>query len=141
MSDYPQPPLPFFGASFVPPPAPAQFVLSPRNSPHPWRNYSRNAFANNAGIVGPLAGPQLQPVSCYCIGSYFYHILICGRAQQGNGYEANAPAHQRGLSAILKNILSNRISHPDSEVVAFRTETIGNGKTRVTVAFETFGEM
>jgi hypothetical protein len=75
------------------------------------------------------------------MGSYFYHILICGRAQQGNGYEANAPAHQRGLSAILKNILSNRISHPDSEVVAFRTETIGNGKTRVTVAFETFGEM
>ena len=58
MSGY-QPPLPFFGTPFVPPPLPAHFVQSPRNSPHPWRNYSpfRNNIANNVGNVGPLPLP------------------------------------------------------------------------------------
>ena len=41
----------------------------------------------------------------------------------------------------MKQILGFRIAHPDSEVVGFHTETGDNGKVRVTVTFEMFGEM
>jgi hypothetical protein len=41
----------------------------------------------------------------------------------------------------LKTLLSFRIANPDSEVVGFYTETGGNGKVRVTVTFETPGEV
>ena len=88
-----------------------------------------NTIADNVGV---------QPLPVSVFRDPFHPILIHGRAQLG-GHEVNAPPY--GLSAILKKILSYRISHPDSEVVAFRTETIGNGKTRVTVSFETSGEM
>ncbi|KAF8469418.1 hypothetical protein DFH94DRAFT_697337 [Russula ochroleuca] len=121
MSECPYPSWPFFGETSAPPPSMPQFASSPRNSPRPWGNYNRNytpfpnTVANNLSSVGSQAVP-------------------------GNGYEANAPPHCQGsLSGILKQFLCHRIAHPDSEVVAFHTESGTNGKTRVTVTFETNG--
>ena len=37
---------------------------------------------------------------------------------------------------MVKTFISHRIAHPDTEVVAFRTENGTNGKKRVTVTFE-----
>jgi hypothetical protein len=45
------------------------------------------------------------------------------------------------LSGILKRVLSERMAHPESEVIAYHKESGDNGKTKITVTFETYGEM
>ncbi|KAI0271002.1 hypothetical protein BGY98DRAFT_1100492 [Russula aff. rugulosa BPL654] len=130
MSEYPQASQaswPQFGEASVPPPVPIPFALSARNTPLPWGNYRQNytpfpiAVANNVGAFG---GPQPRP------------------PQQGNAYEANDPPHCRGiLSGILKKVLSERMAHPESEVIAYHKESGDHGKMKITVTFETYGEM
>ncbi len=66
---------------------------------------------------------------------------MCGRSQQGNGYEANSPPCRGMLSNILKKFLSERMAHPDSEIITYHKESDGNGKLKVSVTFETSGEM
>jgi hypothetical protein len=62
--------------------------------------------------------------------------------QQGNAYESNGPPHCRGiLSGILKRVLSERMAHPESEVIAYHKESGDRGKMKITVTFETYGEM
>jgi hypothetical protein len=72
MSEYHQPPLSFFGGPFVPP--------LPRNTPHPWRNYSpiRDNIVNNVGIVGP------QPLLVSCSGIRFlsHSYILTATAKQ-----------------------------------------------------------
>src|SRR6266849_6855424 len=70
------------------------------------------------------------------LGSVFVLVLICG--QQGNAYEANGPPRCPGiLSGILKRVLSERMAHPESEVIAYHKESGDYGKMRITVTFET----
>jgi len=45
------------------------------------------------------------------------------------------------LSNILKKFLSERMAHPDSEIITYHKESDGNGRLKVTVTFETSGEM
>ncbi|KAF8469425.1 hypothetical protein DFH94DRAFT_685376 [Russula ochroleuca] len=136
MSEYPHPAWPFFGESSAPPQPMPQIASSPRNSPRPRGNYNHyapfpNTVANNLGAVGPQAIPVSHS------GIRFIPFLFAD-GQQGNGYEVNAPPYCQGsLSGIIKTFISHRIAHPDSEVVAFHTESGTNGKKRVTVTFET----
>jgi hypothetical protein len=139
MSECPYPSWPFFGETSAPPPSMPQFASSPRNSPRPWGNYNRNytPFPNTVANNLSSVGSQAVPVSRSRIR---FIPFLHADGQQGNGYEANAPPHCQGsLSGILKQFLCHRIAHPDSEVVAFHTESGTNGKTRVTVTFETNG--
>jgi hypothetical protein len=45
------------------------------------------------------------------------------------------------LSGILKRVLSERIAHPESEVIAYHKESGDHGKMKITVTFETYGEI
>ena len=45
------------------------------------------------------------------------------------------------LSGILKKILSERMAHPQSEVIAYHKESGNHGKMRITVTFEAYGEV
>ena len=148
MSEYPQASQtswPLFGETSVPPPVPIPCALSARNTPLPWRNYRQNytpfpiAVANNVGSFG---GPQPHPVSLFWEPS-LSSFLSADKPQQGNAYEANdPPPHYRGiLSGTLKKVLSERMAHPESEVIAYYKESGENGKMRITVTFETYGEL
>ena len=142
MSEYPQAPqgsLSLLGGASVPPPVP--FASSARNSPLPWRNYRQDytpfpiAAANWVGSVG---GPQPQ-VRYPALG--FAFVLI-DKPQQGYAYEANSPPHCRGiLSGIVKKVLNERMAHPESDVIAYHKESGDHGKTKITVTFETSGEI
>lgn len=69
-------------------------------------------------------------------------FLYADKPQQGNAYEANDPPHCRGiLSGILKKVLSERMAHPESEVIAYHKESGDHGKMKITVTFETYGEI
>ncbi|KAF8490795.1 hypothetical protein F5888DRAFT_1637906 [Russula emetica] len=134
MSEYPQAPQaswPLFGEASVPPPVPMPFALSARNTPLPLRDYRQNytpfsvAVANNVG-----SDPSLSS------------FLYADKLQQGNANEANDPPHCRGiLSGMLKRVLSERMAHPESEVIAYHKESGDHGKMKITVTFETYGEM
>ena len=147
MSEYPQPSQAswsLFGeASAVPPPVPIPFGSSPRNTPLPWGNYRQNytpfpiAVANNVSSFG---GPQPPTVSLLWDASS--NKLYADKPQQGNVYETNGPPHSRGiLSGILKRVLSERMAHSESEVIAYHKERGDHGKMKITVTFETCGEL
>jgi len=44
------------------------------------------------------------------------------------------------LSDVLKRALSERMAHPQSEVIAYHKESGDNGKYKITVTFLTYGE-
>jgi hypothetical protein len=147
MSEYPQAlqaSWPLFEEAPVPPPAPIPFASSARNTPLPWRNYYQNytpfpiAVANNVGSVGGL---QPHPVSLL-YGPALSLFLYADKPQGNVYYEANDPPHSRGLfSSTLKRVLSERMAHPESEVIAYHKESSDHGKMKITVTFETYGEM
>jgi len=69
-------------------------------------------------------------------------FLYADKFQQGNTYDANGPPRCRGiLSGVLKKFLSERMAHPESEVIAYYKESGDHGKIKITVTFETYGEM
>ncbi|KAI0270998.1 hypothetical protein BGY98DRAFT_1008223 [Russula aff. rugulosa BPL654] len=90
---------------------PPPVPIPARNTPLSWRNYRQN---------------YTPP----------FPIAAANNPQHGNVYEANDPPHRRGILSgtlrSLKRVLSERMAHPESD---------GHGKVKITVTFETYGEM